>query len=262
LNIFVKYVSGLLHQWIASIFFLLDLLALVLIALGSDIPVSQELLWLILALSYIVANYRLFSQQTKRIEEYENEEANIVIEATKTSLSYPTHGGASPYPDVKVGEYGFTDNGLPGWATIITQLEFRNTGYEEGGVEWSIDFKKTKLPPFFRIEDDSGGSLISFSDRFRNRIEARKFNISVSWPLNLRIYEENPEHFAKALKASRKSKYKVVIKYRTDKVIPDSTWRKLEIKGDVSSFYKGVLEFWKNSEEFSHLFELANSEYN
>lgn len=184
-------------------------------------------------LSFLVANFLLY-------REIHVEGADIRLRLVQQSFS-PSSGSrqVSAFRHIRRGYLGFNDQGLPDWASLYARIELANVGWEKGTLLWQVDKAKTRLPDLFDL-DQSEVSLHPHSSVPPRDAWHQDLFLDVLCTL------EDPRSFALALKelVQHKSRYKVVVRYRTKRVDSDTRPRELLIEGDFRGFHEAVLRHW------------------
>ena len=209
-----------------------------------------ERLFVILAISFVIANPLIYIKQAlekqsleDHIARHEADEANIHLEVMESGFQPSGTSTTRSFRDVKVDPYGFDECGLPGWGVIWASLKITNIGYEAGKLICDFDRPRTKLPSLFDpnfVISASTDVLLRDSISIEGR-SSRTAHLS----LDIRITERDREAFVRVLNSL--DNYRVIIVYRTKRIDGESEPRFLKIEGDFQGFRQQVLEHWKHS---------------
>ena len=188
-----------------------------------------------------------------RISELEATEANISLRVIEQRFHHSFSGTKPAFPDApKTDGYGFTENGLPGWARLWANVEVENVGREAGELEWELDKANTRIPPIFIIGDaDEYGKFSHIGD-----IKPRKrFRTDLSLYVKIAPTYQEPQAFAKALGSL--DEYNFVLHYWTKRITGLSEPQTLSISGNFQEFREKILEYWKGNKKFEVLAQLV-----
>lgn len=180
-------------------------------------------------------------------------EANISLSVIEQGF-HPSFSGTKPtFPNApKIGPYGFTENGLPGWASLWANVEVKNTGWEAGELEWELDETTTKIPPIFIIGDVDEYGKFSYLGNIKRR---DKFTTSLYLYVKIAPAYQEPQAFAKALGSL--DEYNFVVRYWTKRITGLSEPQTLSISGNFQEFREKILEYWKSNKKFEALAQLV-----
>ena len=244
-NIFGYLKSVFIESWqLAFTFF--DLIGIILFLypnladkLVKDDVITRLIGGGIFIASFLVANYKVYLDLCV-------DGADIRL---STQLQHFGTGstGRNPFRDIIESPNGYTDQGLPCWATLYAQIKIANIGFEGGIFSGEIVRSRTKLPGLFntaKMHNDLR-TMMSIPER-----ESRDVNLFIDLPFTV----QDPRLFAEQLKKLSKSnkRFQVVIRYFTRRVDGVTKPRELKIKGDFADFCKEIIEHWQQH-NFSEL---------
>ena len=172
-------------------------------------------------------------------------EADIKLELIPAEYDYGfrvSYGTRESFKNVKNSKLGFKENGMPDYATLCERIKIRNIGLESGELEH--DLKIEDLPPLFSKEKDH--RHIHFYPPFN--IEGRKSYPPIEFYLDILFTEDNPQKFAKEIKAlvEKKKSYKIVMEYRTEAVSGLSRHSSLIFEGNFEGFHRAIIKHWED----------------
>ena len=181
--------------------------------------------------SFLVANYSVYRRLFVDV-------ADIRLTILEQNLS-PGGSTRPPFEEIQVRTDGFSEEGQPGWATLSARLQIENIGHESGRLAREVIESKTRLPSLF---DCSGMKIgLPSSGPYNARSSIRGYLV-----LAVRFTVDDPRIFARQLKklGKRWKRYRVTVRYWTERVGGCSRERKLRIKGDFGPFCEQVLKYW------------------
>jgi hypothetical protein len=84
--IIIRYFRKLLSLWTTLIFAIVDIVAFVISASSQNITIPSWFYLTIAGIGLVMSNIQLYYQQEKKIEEYEKEEAELILSINTVRL--------------------------------------------------------------------------------------------------------------------------------------------------------------------------------
>ena len=188
-----------------------------------------------------------------RISEFEATEANISLRVVQQEFNPSFSGTKPPFSDApKIGPNGFTENGLPGWASLWARIEIKNIGWEEGKLECELDETNTRIHQIFVLGDADEHGGLDYMGKIKPRSD---FTVNLHLYVKIAPTYQEPQAFAETL--SSLDEYNFVVRYWTKRITGLSKPQSLSIAGDFQEFRKKVVEYWKGNKKFEDLARLA-----
>jgi hypothetical protein len=247
----VGYLKAVFFESWQKVFSFFDLLGVVLFLypnLANKLAVDEVIIRSIgggiFFVSFVLANYKVY--------------LNLCVNGADIRLStYLQHfstdsTGRNPFRGIEASPDGFNDHGLPCWATLYAQIKTANIGFERGIFRWEIVRSKTKFPSLFNMGD------VRYDFRPGLNIPERTSR-NVDLFVDLLFTVQDPRLFARQLKKLSKSKerYRLVIRYLTQRVDGETKPKELKIEGGFADFCTEIIDHWHRSgfDELASLYQ-------
>jgi hypothetical protein len=224
---------------------LLDILGIFLVLYDPIESYSRIIGGILLLLSFLVANFRLYRELTEQISDQADLRLSVVEETQHFGYLRGRHSSS--------WKGGFNEQGLPDGGSLQVIIRIINNGSREGALDWELDLDKTELWSLFDKDQ------INIPQFLCPKEVAKRDSYEAQLIFDIKCTEQAPHVFAQSLGNLIKfdRQYRVVLRYSTKHWDGSkSDIRELHITGDFQKFYNQVLEYWDNP-KFHHLADIA-----
>ncbi len=241
----LRYFGQLFRLYTWWIFVVFDVIGIITMLTGETLIIPSWGFWIIASVSFLIANIQLFNEMERRINEYEIQEANIVMHVlnSKVRVKAPVLvSDRTRVQDARSAD-GLDDRGMPIVTNLFVELEIENTGVEYGDLLWKLDLDEIELPELFMLfKNNINGTFRDNPDKTFLRLDGRD-RTTEYWRIGLSIQAEDPESFAKGL--LNLSDYRLFLKYQTKRIGATTDVRTALIEGDFSDYRDSIIKKWQ-----------------
>ncbi len=160
----LRYLRHLIVNLFFWVFTIIDLIFFLIGLSARNITIPTWVYWTVAGVGLIAANIHIYVQQENRIATLEAKEADLVIKAIESKISF----APSVIKNVEniVKKKGIDESGFPLDSYIWTKVEIENIGEGLGVPNWKLDLKKTDFLTLMRQQESKakpGNMLITSS---------------------------------------------------------------------------------------------------
>lgn len=241
LQLIVNYLKDIFGHWITIVFFLVDLVVIVVGVAFPTVSISTWVYWIIALTGFILANIVLYAKQFEKIQKYEIEESNLILHAKDL------HIGMGEVLQVFDGRPmdGLDDYFMPISPYLTASLEIENLGRETGVFVWEII--KIELGNIFTFDSAVKNGFISRpGENWNNQREIEvqgRSRYSGIWKLPIDPSKSNIVDFSDLLK-DPPARFLVVMQYWTKRIGGMSNETIVELSLPISDFIDAISEKW------------------
>ncbi|MBI5954443.1 MAG: hypothetical protein HY865_22530 [Chloroflexi bacterium] len=235
-----KYLKDLLTEWIGVALGIADIIIFIVSAATQSFTLPREFYLGVAAVAFLVANFGLYSKLSKKVNEFEDTQANISIRVVSTGLYIKAPIRTT---EGKVFTDGLDKNLIPVYQYIQAYIKVENVGQEAGILVWSIDEAKTKLPDPLQLQFGSGSKY--FYDEVGNQLRSGDLKVKarerVTGHFRFKV-NSNTEDVKNLQRIDPESHYYIPINYYTKRIGSNSKHKTLEVKGPIIDYLVGLID--------------------